>query len=111
MVVIELKGLPKISLNQWYAGTHWTKRNTYKNYYILAIKSQYKKLFPKDKQYNVEYHFKFKSRPLDASNCVAMVKLIEDIIFEDDSYKIVKELTITSDKGKEDLVIIKVKEL
>jgi hypothetical protein len=39
---------------------------------------------------------------------VAMVKMIEDIIFENDSYKVVKSILITSDKGLEDLVKIKV---
>jgi hypothetical protein len=59
--------------------------------------------------YCLDLDFTFKSRPLDASNCVAMVKMIEDIIFENDSYKVVAELIITSSKGLEDAVEIKIK--
>jgi len=38
-----------------------------------------------------------------------MVKMIEDIIFENDSYKIVKSILITSEKGDEDTLTIKIK--
>ena len=38
-----------------------------------------------------------------------MVKMVEDIIFENDSYKVVTELIITSSKGSEDKVEIKIK--
>ena len=62
----------------------------------------------KDKTYEVEYTFNFKTRPLDASNCVAMVKLIEDVIFEDDNYKIVESINIKSRKAKFDSVEIEV---
>ena len=109
--IVILKDLPKVSLNQWYAGNHWTKRNKLKNNYKLLVKSQFKHVFSKDKQYEVSYNFEFDKRPLDASNCVAMVKLIEDIIFEDDNYKIVKGIFIKSYKGKNNTVIIKIKEL
>ena len=105
---IILKDLPKVSLNKWYAGMHWTKRKKIKDNYTLIVKSQFNKTLPKTNTYNTEYHFTFKSRALDASNCVAMVKMIEDIIFENDSYKIVKSILITSDKGLEDSVKIKV---
>jgi len=105
---IILKDLPKISLNKWYAGMHWTKRKKIKDNYNLIVKSQFSKTLPKTNTYNTEYHFTFKSRALDASNCVAMVKMIEDIIFENDSYKVVKSILITSQKGTEDSVKIKV---
>jgi len=105
---IILKGLEKISLNKWYAGMHWTKRKKIKDNYTLIVKSQFNKTLPKTNTYNTEYHFEFKSRALDASNCVAMVKMIEDIIFEDDSYKVIKSILITSKKGLEDSVKIKI---
>ena len=108
-MIIILKDLPKISLNKWYAGMHWTKRKQIKDNYTQIVSSQFSKVLPKDKTYQVEYHFTFKSRPLDASNCVAMVKMVEDIIFENDSYKVVTELIITSSKGSEDKVEIKIK--
>tara|TARA_R110000772_G_scaffold65087_1_gene145378 strand:+ start:2310 stop:2705 length:396 start_codon:yes stop_codon:yes gene_type:complete len=108
-MIILLKDLPKISLNKWYAGMHWTKRKKIKDNYTQIVSSQFSKVLSKDTSYQVEYHFTFKSRPLDASNCVAMVKMIEDIIFETDSYKVVTELVITSSKGLEDKVEIKIK--
>ena len=106
---ITLYNLPKISLNKWYAGMHWTKRKKIKDNYTQIVRSQFSSLLSRDNTYKVEYHFTFKSRPLDASNCVAMVKMIEDIIFETDSYKVVTEIVITSSKGLEDKVTIKVK--
>jgi uncharacterized protein YqgV (UPF0045/DUF77 family) len=105
---IILKDLPKISLNKWYSGIHWTKRKKIKDTYTLLVKSQFKKVLPKSNTYKVAYNFTFKNRALDASNCVAMVKMIEDIIFENDSYKIVKSILITSQKGAEDSVEIKI---
>ena len=54
--------------------------------------------------------FFFAKRPLDASNTVAMIKLIEDIIFEDDNYKIMDIGGITSRKAKEDYLIITIQE-
>lgn len=98
--------LPKISLNKWYAGLHWTKRKKMKDEYKLLILSRFKTLLPSDRSYHTEYNFIFKQRALDASNCVAMVKMIEDIIFEDDSYKIIKSIKITSEKGDRDSVKI-----
>ncbi len=105
---IILLNLPKISLNEWYSGNHWTKRKRIKDTYKLIIKSQFPKVFSKENKYIVDYCFTFKSRPLDASNCVAMVKLIEDVIFEDDSYKIVDAITIKSRKGNTDKVEIEI---
>jgi len=96
---ITLNNLPKASLNKIYAGEHYSKRKRLKDDYISIIKSQFKHVFPKDKIYKVDYTFYFKSRALDVSNTVYMLKMIEDIIFEDDSYKIVKELNIKSLKS------------
>lgn len=108
---ITLKNLPKISLNKWYASEHWTKRKRIKDEYKLLVKSQFKHVFSKDGQYRVEYMFCFKNRPLDASNCIAMVKMIEDIIFEDDKYDIVLKLSLSSKKGLSDYVIINVNQI
>ena len=106
---IILTNLPKVfSLNLFYSGVHWTKRKKLKDKYKLLIKSQFKQVLSKDKTYEVEYTFNFKTRPLDASNCVAMVKLIEDVIFEDDNYKIVESINIKSRKAKFDSVEIEV---
>jgi hypothetical protein len=60
--------------------------------------------------YEVDYNFGFSKRPLDASNAIAMVKMIEDVLFESDSYKTVKRISISSNKSKEDYVHIIVRE-
>lgn len=100
MSEIILYGLPKVSLNEWYSGAHWSKRAKLKEKYTWLVKSQFKGVFTRDKKYIVDYEFCFKNRPLDASNCVAMVKIVEDIIFETDSYKIVEKISISSRKSE-----------
>ena len=107
-MTIILKDLPKVSLNVWYSSKHWSFRKKLKDNYTLLVKSQFKEVLPASESYDTEYHFTFKSRPLDASNCVAMVKMIEDIIFESDGYKVIKSILITSSKGDQDQVEIKI---
>ena len=107
-MTIILKDLPKVSLNVWYSSKHWSFRKKLKDNYTLLVKSQFKEVLPASGSYDTEYHFTFKSRPLDASNCVAMIKMIEDIIFESDGYKVIKSILITSGKGAEDMVEIKI---
>ena len=111
MIQIKLKELTKVSLNKWYSGEHWSKRKRLKDEYKTMVTNQFNGVLIASNTYEVDYVFEFKSRPLDASNCVAMLKLIEDIIFEDDSYKIIKKISISSIKGVEDIVIINVKQL
>jgi len=90
----------KISLNEWYSGMHWTKRKKIKDLYKMIVKGNY------DKPCEVSYSFTFKSRPLDCSNCVALLKIIEDCLFPNDGIKVVKKLTIESKKGAKDSVLI-----
>lgn len=106
-----LRNLPKVSLNDLYAGIHWTKRKKIKDNYHWIIRSQFKGLFHKDKQYNVCYEFYFKKNPLDASNCLFSSKMIEDVIFEDDKYDIILSVTVKSRKGQTDHVKITIKEI
>lgn len=110
-MIVTLRNLPKHSLNEIYAGKHWTKRKKIKDTYKLIIKSQFKHLFSKLEKYTVVYDFRFKNKPLDVSNTVYMLKLIEDVIFEDDAYKIVTEIKIKSSKHTEDCVIITVNKI
>lgn len=108
---IILYNLPKISLNKWYSGNHWTKRKKIKDIYKLIVKSQFKAVLSKEKKYIVKYVLTFKSRPLDPTNAIAIIKLIEDIIFEDDNYKIIDTIQIQSRKGKQDSVYITIDEI
>jgi len=107
-VEVILKDLPKLSLNQIYAGKHWTKRNKDKNTYKSIIQSQFNSVFSANQVYSVAYEFHFKNKPFDTSNTVYMLKMIEDVIFKEDTYKIIPELIIKSKKAKEDFVLIKV---
>lgn len=80
-----------------------------KDKYYWIVKSQFKDVLSKSNVYECEYMFTFKCKPLDASNCIAMVKMVEDIIFEDDKFDIVTKITISSKKGIEDSLIIEIK--
>ena len=111
MEVIVLQDLPKHSLNEIYAGIHYRTRKKHKDTFKLIVKNQFKHVFSRDKRYRVSYVFEWCKRPLDASNCVYMLKMIEDIIFEDDNYKIIPELNIKSVKAKTDQIIIKIQQL
>lgn len=108
MIEIILKDLPKLSLNQIYAGKHWTKRKKDKDTYLMIIKSQFKDVLPKDKVYSVSYEFNFVKNALDVSNTVYMLKMIEDILFEDDTYKIIPKLSISSKKSSEEFVRVSI---
>jgi len=104
---ITLTDLPKVSLNQFYAGGHWSKRKKLKDKYYWLVRSQVERKF--DKPCTVKYDFFFTKDVLDVSNCSGMLKMIEDVLFPDDSYKIVKGISITSNKAKENKVIITIK--
>ena len=106
VINITLNNLPKHSLNKIYSGVHWSQRKKDKDTYAYIIKNQFKHVFRKDQNYKVGYTFKFKNKPLDLSNTVYMLKMIEDVLFEDDTYKIVRELNIKSIKSDKDSVDI-----
>ena len=101
-LIIIFRGLEKISLNEWYAGHHWSKRKKTKDIYKLVIRSQFHDVL--QGKFIVDWLFTFKKNPLDASNCVAMLKMQEDIIFEKDDYKHMEIGKIKSVKGDEDKV-------
>ena len=105
---IILKGLPKISLNEWYAGKHWTKRKTLKDKFKWIVLSQCKTVFPKTSQYIVSYEIVSKNRPIDADNTIGMTKLLTDILFEDDKWDIITQVCLSSKKGDEDYVKVTV---
>jgi len=105
--IIELHDLPKISLNEFYSGKHWSNRKKIKDNITLLVKAQTKEII--DYPCDVEYDFWFKKNPLDCSNaCGGMVKMIEDCIFPDDSPKIVRSIKVSSQKRNDDIVFIKI---
>jgi hypothetical protein len=100
--------LPKISLNDWYSGSiHWSKRKKIKDQYIWIVRSVTNRKFTEPCE--VEYVFEFKKNALDASNCVAMVKMLEDCIFEDDGIKVVKKISIESRKSDKEQVTVTIR--
>lgn len=108
---IILKDLPKVSLNKIYSGVHWKIRSKLKDDYKFLIKNQFKGVFCKDKIYNVDYIFYFKSSPLDASNTAFMAKLIEDVIFENDDYKVINKISLQSKQNSKEFIEITVNEI
>ena len=99
---LTFKDLTKKSLNDWYAGTHWSKRKKTKDIYKLVVRSQFHDVL--QGKFIVDWLFTFQNNPLDASNCVAMIKLVEDIIFEKDDWKHMEIGGIKSIKGDIDKV-------
>jgi len=100
----------KISLNRIYAGVHWTKRKAWADSYHLAVLvaarqsqiSAFSGPFP----CRVEYRFKLKGKPLDASNLAFCAKLVEDGLVQcgiipDDSPQYVKSVTLVTAKGED----------
>lgn len=84
--------MPKVSLNQWYSGQHWKKRKEIKDRYAKFIESVHPEKYTE--YCDTTYIFEWKTRSLDPSNCMAMIKLIEDSLFPKDSYKIIRWINI-----------------
>lgn len=112
---LTFNNLPKISNNKFYAGVHWAERkkivDNYKKivYALLCVQTTRRKF---TKPCEVEYIFEFKNKPLDCSNCAgAMLKMIEDVLFPDDSPKVVKKIKIASLKSIENKVTVIITEV
>ena len=106
----------KVSLNQYYAGMHWTKRKKLKDDYLIWF-SQYKNKFQKfTSQVEIQFDFHFRKQPLDCDNCVAIAKMVTDCmikadIIQDDSYKHIVKVAYTSKKTKdENYIDVEIKE-
>ena len=108
--IFELDISNKVSFNDFYEGGSWKFRHSVKKKYKKAFQEFHHRV-SSDSKYNVDYEFSFKSRPLDSTNTMAMVKMIEDIIFEKDNYKIVRRVSTVSNKGEKDFVKITVWEI
>lgn len=71
----------KFSTNKIYAGVHWTTRKTIKDS-VLSYATGFCRPVVPVQSYPVEicYRFSFSSRPLDSTNCTALVKMFEDAL-------------------------------
>lgn len=102
----------KISTNKIYSGCHWSVRAKHKDMFVWAFIEVASKI-PQMNSCDIEFNYEFKSRPLDCDNCVYMSKLIIDCLrhynkIKDDTPDVVKSIKITSCKGKDDKVLIKI---
>lgn len=102
----------KISTNAIYSGVHWTTRAKHKDMFVWSFIEVASKI-PVFNSCDIEFNYEFKSRPLDCDNCVYMSKLIIDCLrhynkIKDDTPDIVKSIKITSCKGNDDKVCIKI---
>lgn len=68
-----------ISLNAWYASKHWTHRNKQKKEWHKFFKGLIFKPYPIINKYTIT--LECNSR-LDPSNCITMIKLVEDTLQE-----------------------------
>lgn len=106
----------KISGNSVYAGMHWSKRKKLADDFHLAVWASVRqqKIIPwKDFPAKVHYQYHLSGRMPDISNLGLMTKLVEDGlvkagIFPDDSYKYIREITISGCKIKSPQPHIKV---
>lgn len=86
-MIIIFNNIIKVSTNQIYAGVHWRKRKRMKDNYLLMYKRQLREIRPFANKVNLFFHFYFKSKKLDSSNCSYMGKILEDCLV---TYKILK---------------------
>lgn len=92
---------------------HWAIRKKLADKYHEQIKNAVINIPRTDWAYpvSISFCFNFTSRPLDASNCFYMAKMLEDGLKEseiiiDDSPKYVEEIRIKSRKSDEEMVEI-----
>lgn len=100
----------KISLNKIYGGVHWTTRKKHRDEYHTNVWAIQPKKYTGDFPVHISYSFKFKGRKLDASNCVYMLKLIEDGLVEcgvipDDNPKYVRSFSVEVEGGDNEVEI------
>lgn len=91
------------TLNQWYAGNHWTVRNKQKKDVSKELKSMLAGVvFPPFDHIEVSYHFHFKRRDVD--NTITAIKFLLDTLKEmgyivDDTPEYVREVHLVFEKS------------
>jgi len=100
----------KLSLNKFFGRMHWTARKRIVDEWDMVMMPFKRKLKPEKTPTGVTYDFFLKGKLLDVSNCFAMVKLLEDSmvrngILEDDSPKYIREITVSVQKGDNEVDI------
>lgn len=101
----------KVSSNKIYStNCHWAERKRLKDLMRWALVPVIHSITPMTKG-TLTFDFKFKSRPLDCSNCSFMAKMIEDVLVDhfkivNDTPQYVKRIIISSSKGDRDVCLL-----
>lgn len=100
----------KVSTNKLYAGVHWGKRKKLADLYHMSL-LEYRNKNIEAYPVTLSFVFNWKSRALDCTNVAMMAKLLEDAlvgmgVLKDDNPQYVQEVSLVSQKGKEDTVDI-----
>lgn len=101
-IVLEWEDRNVPSLNEWYSGTHWSKRKKLKDKWFIqfmALLRKNKKQLFSEYDLTIYYHSN-----LDPSNTITVIKFLEDTMkkdrwIHDDSPKYCKGLHIIPDLG------------
>jgi len=110
MISITIPIPEKVSTNKIYAGTHWAQRKKIADLYHMSL-IEHKGHKVTEYPVEITYIFRFKTKPLDSTNCMFMAKCLEDGlikngIIEDDSYQHVSFTGAYTQKGTSDEVTI-----
>ena len=100
----------KLSLNKIYGGIHWSTRKRHRDEYHWTVKACKPGKYTGSYPAKITYDFQFKGRRLDSSNVAYMVKLLEDGlvhcgVIPDDAPKYVKQSTLITSSGDNEVVI------
>ena len=100
-----------VSLNKWYAGEHWSKRNTMKQEWKMFLLSLFRN-HPKIVFDKFDITIRHNTR-LDNDNMIPVVKFSCDFLKEfkyvtDDTKKYFRKLTIEADESlkKDEIVLV-----
>ena len=111
MINLKLPLPEKISANKAYAGQHWAVRKKQADLFHLSLLEFKNKHTIEEYPIAISFIFRFKGRLLDVDNCFYMAKLLIDGIrgiklLKDDTPKYINEISITVEKGKDEVEIL-----
>jgi len=111
MINIKLPLPEKISANKAYAGQHWAVRKKQADLFHQALLEFKNKYEIEEYPITTTFIFRFKGRLLDVDNCFYMAKLLIDgmrgiNLIKDDTPKYINEISITVEKGKDEVEIL-----
>ena len=110
-MIITVPIVNKVSLNKIYGGVHWSTRKKHKEEYLNTIHMLQPPVCDLEYPVTVIYHYKFKGRMLDSTNCSYITKLVEDAlvtcgVFPDDSPHYIASTINVPGQGNNEIDII-----